>query len=141
MKKFLFLIIGIVIIYMFSFLFLGKSAICQQLVLDNNTTFNSYKWTNNVKIVSPLNCGELASIFNIDNTHVEFTRIESWLDFDSFQHQDSSYYYLINIDSFFPVLYVEEIEKAEEYFQSWEKRYVWCFYKWIKVRDVGTGIS
>ena len=40
-----------------------------------------------------------------------------------------------------PKTIVLEWEKIEEYTAIWEKRYIWSFFKWIKISDEMTGIS
>lgn len=137
----------LIVTYAISFLTLSKPFLIRQLATDSNSTFNEFRWTNRIEIVSPFDQQDLKrfeNYFKIEDPIVTYKKINFDKDESHFDN-DSRYYYIFFPQSerfsLFPITTIEEYEKIEEYAAAWEKKFIWCFFLWIKISDEMTGIS
>ncbi len=145
-KKIIVIAFGALVVYLLSFLLIGKSTLLNQLIKDNNSTFNVYEWTDDIHIVSNMekvgdNLADVGKMFNLITKKVEFVPLEDGSTFNKSDDAKDAYYYFLMLEEFGPYSSVNEGEWIQEYAAFWEKEYVWCFFFWIQTKNEMTGIS
>lgn len=84
----------------------------------------------------------LKQIVKSQEAEINFIKIENENELKKFTNNEGVYNYLLLTDSsHFPWIKIEECENMEEYVAVWEIKYVWCFFKWIKIKDEMLAIS
>jgi hypothetical protein len=143
-KKLFIWLVSVLGIYLLSFIIFGKDSLVKQLALDNKSTYNTFRWTNNIYIASNLSFKEhhkeqLQKIIKSDSVDIEF--LFAGEEFLSTKRKPDTYYYVLDFITYSPLVKIDEVENIEEYVAAWRKEYVWCFYKWIRIKEEMTGIS
>lgn len=144
MKKLAFGILLVVAFYFISLITVGEKQLCAQITNETKSTFNTFQWTNEVRVISNFKTRSietLDSYFKHQNLNIRFKLIDSKQELNSFQSKKDTYYYFLMHDGIYPVTTIDEYENIEEYLASYQMKYVWFFYRWIKIEDISTGIS
>lgn len=142
MKRMLAFIFVIIFFYYGTLLLFGRKKLSTQIRDSTHSTWNKYKWTNDINVISNLEPEPFGSIFNDSNVRINFILATNFEEFKKYYFQNNVYSYLVIVDSkYIPYVKVEESEHIEEYAADWEREYIWCFFYWIVIKDEMTGIS
>jgi hypothetical protein len=144
MKKLAFGIFLIVAFYFIGLFTIGEKQLFAQIINENKSTFNTYQWTKEVIVISNFktrNFETLDLYFQHQNLNLKFQLIHSQQELNDFKGQEDTYYYFLVHGGIYPITIIYEYENIEEYLASYQMKYIWFFYRWIKIDDISTGIS
>ena len=146
-KKILLGFLVIVAVYYSSFLFFGTNRLMNQLLIDSNSTYYKYQWTDTVNVNSNIEFdrnSKANTIILLSNEEVlinYFVSDNIEIIRESFMEGLGYNYYLFLQTKYLPYAKIQEGEKVDEYVAFWEKEYIWVFFKWIRLKNQMTGIS
>ncbi len=142
MRKLLASIFIIVLLYYGTLLLFGQKVLANQLRDNTNATWNKFKWTNAINVISNLDLKIISKIFNDSSVKVNSIKANEFEDVaeEYFKKDTYSYYVIVN-SKCLPYIRIDESEHIEDYAAVWERKYIWCFFFWIKMQDEMTGIS
>jgi hypothetical protein len=142
MKKWLLVFAGVVVVYITTFAFFAQNQLAKQLTSDTHSTYPKNQWTDSINVISNVDLPTLRKIFDHKNVSIELVRVFDPEEIRAFWFRENIYNYAVFVESFWtPYIQVSEYENFEEYGASWERKYIWCFFLWIKTEDKMTGIS
>ncbi|MBL6446670.1 hypothetical protein JMN32_10130 [Fulvivirga sp. 29W222] len=145
-KKLLIISLSLILAYYGSFLVFGKNALVHKIKEDSHSSYNTYRWTTHVNLVSnmdltPEQLTAFNSLWPSSNLDLNFKQVESFEQIPDFNKENTYHYILIINTKVLPWISIEECEKIEEYAAFWQIDYVWCFFTWIKVGEESLGMS
>ena len=146
-RKILLGLLVVVAVYYSTFLIFGANRLKNQLLIDSNATYYEYQWTDTVNIISNIGLDSYSreqTLIWLRNEKVSINylvadNIEAIGDI--FMGGLGYNYYIFQGTKYLPYARIQEGEKIDEYVAFWEKEYIWVFFKWIKLKDLMTGIS
>ncbi|WP_425638270.1 hypothetical protein ACPUEN_02590 [Algoriphagus yeomjeoni] len=146
-RKILLGLLVVVAIYYSTFLIFGINRLKSQLMIDSNSTYYEYHWTDTVNIISNIGFDSNSREQTINLLRNEKASINYFVYHnidtigESFMGGLGYNYYIFLETKYLPYARIQEGEKVDEYVAFWEKEYIWAFFKWIKLKDQMTGIS
>lgn len=137
-------LVGTCILYYAMFMMFGSRQLAYQLGKDCNSSYNIHIWHDSINVFcdygfSDAEFEQLTSSFKNDKKvirAVDMKHLGTY--FNSSNHFN---YIIFTSSKYSPYLEISESEKIFEYGADWKKVYVWCFFCWVKLEDVMTGIS
>ena len=138
MKKIFIVILIFTSLYLLSFFILGKYSFEKRIITENNSTYNEFKWTENISIISNLKFNNLDKVVETifeKNEKLDIHYVQNKNELINEIKKIKNYKYILYFESFTPLINLSESENIEEYVAVWNRKYIWCFWKWILISN------
>lgn len=142
-RKAIFIVSVLLLSYYLTFLIFGKSTFVDEIASENNSTYEHFKWTEKISVVSNVEFDKIEHIGQQiagDSLQINYLIINA-KKFPSEVFEKDFYNYILLFDSYSPWIDLTEGEKIEEYGAFWNRQYVWAFFCWIQIKETSLGIS